>query len=173
MKENSKDMILIGKIVTAVGIKGEIKIYSYAQDPSRFEQLDTLYLGKAQEPRDILSVRYKGNTPILLLEGVADRNQAEALRETPVYMDAADLPPLEEGEFYVRDLVGFQVVTEEGLLLGTLRDIYTDTPQRLYVVDPQEGSGEILIPGVDAFILDRNAQTRTITVRLPEGLLDL
>jgi len=209
-----KDPVLIGQIVSAVGIKGEVKIYSYAESPERFSELESLYLGEkgskglsgdrkgsGAEPTAcadfavyrILSVRYKGQTPILSLEGITDRNAAEALQFRYVYMDAEDLPGLPEGEYYVRDLVGLPVVTEDGRELGALKDIQTETPQKLYVIAvpagtdgasaqedgvsaPKGGASapkEILLPGVPEFILDKDPAKGRILVRLPEGLLEL
>ena len=195
-----KDPVLIGQIVSAVGIKGEVKIYSYAESPDRFSELESLYLGdkgskglsgdrkgSGAEPTAcadfavyrILSVRYKGQTPILSLEGVTDRNAAEALQFRYVYMDAEDLPGLPEGEYYVRDLVGLPVVTEDGRELGVLKDIQTETPQKLYVIAVPAGTDgasapkEILLPGVPEFILEKDPAKGRILVRLPEGLLEL
>lgn len=187
------DRILIGQIVGAIGLKGEVKVQSYAEDPSRFSSLAALFVGtrpggtlgrdvrgrsedlpagEELTPFAVTGVRYKGQTPIVTLEGVTDRMTAEAMQFCYVYMDAQELPPLAEGEYYVRDLLGLAVVTEEGDVVGTLKEIRTETPQKLYVVE-REGRGDVYIPGVDAFILSCSKEEGRITVRLPEGLLDL
>ena len=191
-----KDLILLGQITGVVGLKGELKIYSYAQDPSRFGMLKMLYVAKKAagslgtdkrgagkagagqeqpsmddvEAHTVLGARLKGTIPIVRLSGVDDRDAAESLRLHYVYMDAAELPPLPEGEYYVRELLGAAVVTEDGEKIGTLTDIRTDTPQRLYEV-ALPGGRTCLIPGVPACILSKSPEQ--ITVRVPEGLLDL
>lgn len=193
-----KDLILIGQITGPQGLHGEVKIYSYAQEPERFCHLNDLYVAKKAasslgtgkggvkrlSPREespfpedvtqhaVKSARVKGAMPIVQLADITDRTAAEALRLRYVYMDAAELPPLPEGEYYVRDLLGADVVTEEGETIGMLADIRTDTPQRLYEVQREDGT-RFLIPGVPAFILSRSIDPKRIVVRIPEGLLEL
>ena len=192
------DLILIGQITGPQGLHGEVKIYSYAQEPERFQAIKNLYVAnkaasslgtgkggvKQLSPREesplaedvtvhaVKRAWIKGAVPVVQLADVTDRTQAEALRLRYVYMDAAELPPLPEGEYYVRDLLGAEVVTEDGTVIGTLADIRTDTPQRLYEVARGDGK-DCLIPGVPAFILSRSADPKRIVVRLPEGLLEL
>lgn len=188
---------MIGQITGAVGLKGELRIYSYTQEPSRWQNLAMLYVanraadalgadkgGRADtaaeeipemdevSARRVEHVRYKGEIPIVKLSEIGDRTAAESLRFHYVYMDAAELPRLPEGEYYVRELLGADVVTEDGALLGILTDIRTDTPQKLYQV-ALTGGGECLIPGVPAFILSRSKEEKRIVVRIPEGLLSL
>ena len=91
--------IRIGKIVNAHGIKGEVKLISYSDDPDRFEMLESIIVkGPAGDRADAVSeyfiedVRYKAGSIILKLEGVDDRNAAEAMKGSFVYMDEEDLP---------------------------------------------------------------------------------
>ena len=187
-----QEFICIGQIVNAVGLKGEVKIYSYAASDELFQTIDGLYLGgkpkgalkpdvrgkEAAVPaadltwQDIESVRYKGITPILKLSGLPDRTAAEGCQFRYVYIRTSQLPKLPEGEYYVHELTGLSVHEEDGTLLGTLEDIRTDTPQKLYVIRRTTGE-ELLLPGVPAFIRDQDPEEGRITVRLPEGLLDL
>ena len=185
------NMIRIGKIVNAQGLKGEVKLLNWSDDPERFEYLDTIYVSDGAAgvaAYGIESVRYTSGSVILKLEGVEDRNAAEALKEKEVFMDEADLPELEEGEYYVRDIVGSLVfaLDEDGSerYLGRLKDVRTNTAQDLYVVeryeedaDPWDESaktgGELMIPGVEEFILNVDPEEKRITVKLPEGLEEL
>ncbi|MCI2062888.1 MAG: ribosome maturation factor RimM [Eubacteriaceae bacterium] len=164
------EKIKIGKVASAVGMKGEIKILSYSDDEERFEKLDRIYIGDKQY--EIESVRYKGNMPIIKAAGIDDRNASEAAAGRSVFMDESDLEELGEDEHYVRDIIGAQVVTEEGCVLGTLKDITNHAGQDLYEVEKPDG-GILLIPGVPAFILDIDEENMKITVRLIEGLADL
>lgn len=175
--------IRIGKIVNAHGIRGEVKVISYSDDPDRFEMLETIMVKDAKDAKKgaaeyyIEDVRYKAGSVILKLEGVDDRNAAEALKECFVYMDEDDLPELEEGQFYVRDIAGFDVVSEDGRKIGVLKDVRTNTAQDLYIVSRKDDEGrdasDLMIPGVDEFILDIDTAEGAITVRLPEGLEDI
>ena len=173
--------IKIGKIVNAHGIKGEVKIISYSDDPGRFEMLESILVGGSVSEDlteyYIEDVRYKAGSVLLKLEGVDDRNAAEAMKEKFVFMDEDDLPELEDGQYYVRDIVGFDVVDEEGRKLGELKDVQTNTAQDLYIVSRKDADGkkaaDLLIPGVDKFILDVDTDGRKITVKLPEGLEEI
>ena len=175
--------IRIGKIVNAHGIKGEVKLISYSDDPDRFEMLESIIVkGPAGDRADAVSeyfiedVRYKAGSIILKLEGIDDRNAAEAMKGSFVYMDEEDLPELEEGQFYVRDIAGSDVLLEDGRKLGTLKDVRTNTAQDLYIVSRAEedpGRSDLMIPSVDEFIISVDPEAKRIVVRLPEGLEEI
>lgn len=167
------DKIVIGKIVNVVGLKGEVKVYSYAEEPDRFERLEKIFLGTEEKNTEyaVTKVRYKGDMVILTLDGVTDRNAAEALKGLMVLMDEADLEELPEGVYYIKDLIGMKVVSDSGVELGTLKDINTNTAQRVYEV-ARPGKPDILIPGVDEFILDTDMDNRVVTVKVIEGLYE-
>lgn len=176
------EKIKIGKITSRVGLKGEVKIVSFSDDPMRFEMLDHVFVSdKDGRMKDsvIEGLRYKGTQIILKIEGIDDRNASEAARGCELFMDEADLPELEEGQFYVRDMVGSDVVLEDGTLIGTLKDVLTNTAQDVYVVKRSDGPGgeksknDLLIPGVPQFILEVDIDAKKIVVRLPEGLMEL
>lgn len=173
MQENrhweTMEKIHIGKIVNAVALKGEVKVYTYS-DPARYEEISEIYV--ENEPHKIQNVRFQGNTVILKLAGIDDRNAAEACKNKDIYITEDELPELPEDTYYIRDLIGMDVVSEDGKVSGTLSDIITGTAQDLYEVKLENGK-ELLIPGVGEFILDININERKITVKLPEGLLEL
>ena len=91
-------------------------------------------------------------------------------------MDEEDLPELEEGQFYVRDIAGSDVLLEDGRKLGILKDVRTNTAQDLYIVSRAEddpGKSDLMIPGVDEFIISVDPEAKRIVVRLPEGLEEI
>ena len=163
------EKIQVGKIVNAVALKGEVKVYPYSE-PSRFEELDKLYI--ENKPYDIQNVRFQGTTVIIKLKGIEDRNAAEAQKDKYVYITEEQLPELPEDEYYIRDLVGMTVETVDGEYIGVLNDVIQNTAQDVYEVKGDNGK-MVLIPGVAAFIIDISMDTRKISVSLPEGLLDL
>lgn len=169
IRDNMKK-IKIGKVVNAAGMKGEIKIVSYSDDPERFDKLGKLYLGDV--PREIEGVRYKGATPIVKLAGIDDRDDSEEAVGKDVFMDEEDLDELPDGVHYVRDIKGSEVVTADGETVGKLKDVTNTSGQDLFQVETPDGR-EILIPGVPEFILDINAEEKRITVKLIEGLMEL
>ena len=164
------ETILIGTITSAVGLKGEAKVYNYSASVARYEETPQIYVG--DELMDVISVRQQKNMVVLRLSGFTDRDAAERARGREIFVTEADLPELPEGQFYVRDLIGMQVVTEEGEDLGVVTDVIQNTAQDLFEVELPEGR-KVLIPKVDAFVRSIDGETRTVTVRLQEGLLDL
>lgn len=191
------EKIKIGKIVNAVGLKGEVKVYSYAGENDRFEKLDRIIAGGSQsgsgqsgssqsggakradckKPQsdmefEIEKVRYQKNMVILKLRGVDDRNQAEALKDMDVFITEDDLEELPDDTFYVRDLIGCQVVDiNDGKKLGVVSDLIQNSAQDIYQIDLAEG-GQTLIPAVEQFIKNVDIENKTITVSLIPGLID-
>ena len=168
------EKIRIAKIVNAVGLKGEVKVYNYSDVRERFEELDEIIIsGKDHESvRRILNVRYQGNMVILSLEGIDDRNKAEAVKNFDIYITEADLRELPEDTFYVRDLIGMKV-TDEGVYgdIGTIKDVLQNTSQDIYVVRTEDGR-DILIPAVKDFIKSVDTENGVITTTLIPGFID-
>ncbi|MCC2864537.1 ribosome maturation factor RimM [Anaerovorax odorimutans] len=164
------EKIIIGKIVNAVGLKGEVKVYCYTDRKERFEELERVYV--EDTPYPIANVRYQANVAILRLEGIDDRNQAEAQKGKNVSILESDLERLPEDTYYVRDLLGIAVADEEGRVLGSLSDVVQSSAQDLYEIKLESGK-KILLPAVRKFVLSVDMENRTMNVKLPEGLLDL
>lgn len=164
------EKIKIGKIVNTVGLKGEVKVYNYSDSIEIYETIESIYL--EDRLTVIENVRAQKNMVILKLEGADDRNAAEALRGKELYITEDDLPELPEGQYYVRDLIGMSVTEEDGNLLGHVTDVLQNTAQDIFEVESENGK-KLLIPKVDQFVLDIDAEKREITIRLIEGMLDL
>ena len=164
------EKIKIGKIVNTVGLKGEVKVYNYSDSIEIYETIESIYV--EDRLTVIENVRAQKNMVILKLEGADDRNAAEALRGKDLYITEDDLPELPEGQYYVRDLIGMSVTEEDGNLLGHVTDVLQNTAQDIFAVESENGK-KLLIPKVDQFVLDIDAEKREITVRLIEGMLDL
>lgn len=164
------EKILIGKITSAVGLKGEVKVYNYSDSPDIYETTPAIYVGDTL--RGVERVRQQKNMLVLKLEGIDTREDAEAQRDRELFITEEDLPELPEGEFYVRELIGMQVAEESGAPVGEVTDVIQNTAQDLLQVRTPEGKS-VLIPKVDVFVLDIDKASRRITVRLQEGLMDL
>lgn len=164
------EKILIGKITSAVGLKGEVKVYNYSDSVEIYENTPEIFVD--DERMKVLGVRTQKNMVILRLAGIVDRNAAEKARGREIFVTEEDLPELPEGEYYVRDLIGMTVVTTDGETLGEVSDVIQNTAQDLFEVRMDSGR-KVLIPRVDAFVKDIDAQQRRICVQLQEGLLDL
>lgn len=164
------EKIKIGKIVNVVGLKGELKLYNYSDRQDRYEDLESIYIG--DESFNIEKIRYQKDMIIIKVFGIDDRNAAEALKNKFVFISEADLDELAEGQHYIKDLIGLEVVSQSGEKIGILKNIQTETAQELYCI-MTEAEKMIYIPGVKEFILDIDEKVGKITVKLPEGLLEL
>ena len=176
------EKIKIGKIVNAVALRGEVKVYHYSDYKERFEELEEILVERnaakkhAMESYEIEGVRYQKDMAILKLKGVNDRNAAEALKDCDVYITEADLRELPEDTFYIRDLIGCRVVNRSGNTeneeeIGVITDVLQNTAQDIYQVKTKEGK-EVLIPAVGEFIKEINIDEKTVIVSLIPGFMD-
>lgn len=174
--------IKIGKIVNAVALRGEVKVYHYSDYKERFEELDEILVERngakrhAMERYSIEGVRYQKDMAILKLKGVNDRNAAEALKDCDVYITEADLRELPEDTFYVRDLIGCRVInegseSETAEEIGTITDVLQNSAQDIYQIKTKSGK-EVLIPAVGEFVKEINIGEKTVKVSLIPGFLD-
>lgn len=164
------EKIKIGKIVNAVGLKGEVKVYNYSDSEEVYERTPEIYAG--DKLLQVQNVRMQKNMVILKLSGIDDRNAAEAAKRTELFITEADLPELPEGQFYIRDLIGMEVEEQGGSFHGVVTDVLQNTAQDIFEVKRDDGK-TVLIPKVDAFVQKIDGKERLITVTLIEGLTDL
>ena len=143
------EYVQIGKIVKPQGIRGEVKLRAMTEDMTRFSRLETVYLKQkgAYVPRRVLGGRSYDGFAFLKLEGVTDRDQAEALRGCEVYVDRAHAIELGEDENFVCELVGLQAQDSHGEVIGRLRDVLKPNAVcDVYVFDTPRG--EMMIPAL-------------------------
>ncbi len=167
------EKILIGKVVNVVGIKGEVKIYNYST-PDRFEHLEHVYLEKKNNLTEykIQKARHTGNTSVVLLEGINDRNQAEFLVNSAVYIMEEDLEELPEGIYYIRDLIGCKVIDlETGVEIGVITNVDQSSAQDNYEIKLANGK-LTLIPAVKEFIKEIDIKSKQVKVKLIPGFID-
>lgn len=153
-----------GQIVNTHGIHGEVRIVPWADSPDFLCQFSTLYVdGRALE---VTASRVHKGSVIARLQGVDTVEAAMTLKGKTVQLCRADAK-LPEGAFFLADIIGLDVVDENGSKLGTLREVLSPSVQQIYVV---EGQREIMIPAVPEFILETNIEAGYIRVRLIEGM---
>ena len=143
------DYIQIGEIVRPQGIRGEVKLRAMCSDAAYYAKLESVYLreGDSYAPRRVLRGRCQGGFAVLLLEGVEDRNAAEALRGRGVYVDRAHAMELGEDENLICDLIGLRAEDTQGKPIGTLRDVLRPNAVcDVYVFDTPRG--EMMIPAL-------------------------
>ena len=172
MDKNS-ELILIGEIVSAVGIKGEVKVKSYSSGPDRFQRLDDSRLEKSAgvfDVKNIASAGIKGNMATIKFSDIQDRNAAESLVGAKLYIEESQLEELPEDTYYVRDLIGLRVLDQEDNPVGEIKDVLQNGPQDIYVIKLSEGK-EAMVPAVKEFIKEIDINSKLIRINFIEGML--
>lgn len=166
------DYFQIGKIVNTVGVMGELKIFPTTDDIKRFELLKTIsiMLGGSLIEMTVKNVRFHRNLVMMKLEGINDVMSADALRGGVIVVERADALPLAESEYYLKDLLGISVNTEDGEYLGILHDVIFTGANDVYVIKNDGNNKDLLIPAISECILSVNIKERQMIVRLLEGL---
>ena len=161
----------IGQIVNTFGIKGMIKIKPFTDDIKRFEKLQTIYIKNNQKEKEyeIEEIKYHKNMVLMKLKGINTIEEAEHLRQSYLLVDRQKEEPLEEGVYYIVDLLGLEVYTDKGELLGKVEDIFNTGSNDIYVVKNELGK-RILLPGIDEVLKDIDLEKGKITVHLIKGL---
>ena len=167
-----KERLEVGQIVNTFGIKGFVKIYPYVDDISRFDNLKKVYIKskKVDEELQIEEVKYHKNMVLVKFKGIETVENAEKLRNSYVEIDRADAIPLEEGQYFIADLLGLDVFLDTGEKLGVLEDIYNTGSSDIYVVKNELGK-QFLLPYIDDVIKQINLDEGKITVHIIEGLI--
>lgn len=161
----------VGQIVNTFGIKGEVKVTPFTDDINRFDSLEKVYVKTKKEEKlyNIENVRYHKNMVLLKLENVNSMEDAEMLRNAFLEIDREEAIPLEEGTYFIADLIGLDVYTEEQEFLGKVEDIYNTGSNDIYVVKNELGK-QILLPGIDDVIKEVKLEDRIIVHLIP-GLI--
>ena len=162
----------VGQIVNTFGIKGFVKVKPWVNDIERFDDLKKVYVKMKKETQklEIEEVKYHKDMVLIKFKGIETVEQAEMLRNCYLEIDREDAVPLEEGTYYIVDLLESEVYTDEGEYLGKLEDIYNSGAKDIYVVKNELGK-TILLPGIPEVIKEVNLEEKKITVHLLKGLV--
>ena len=171
--EKSGDLVLLGKITKPHGIRGEIKVYPFSGEPENLLHYSRVLIAANEDtdlvPYRVERARVQKNSVLLQLENCSTRNDAEELVDCRLYVYEDELPEPDQDEFYLRDLEGKRIVTEQGQVIGRVTGILTGAGQDLVRV--KDGTQEYLIPLIPEFLvtIDENE----VRVSLPPGLLEI
>ena len=167
----------LGYVVGAHALKGELRVRWLGDGPDNLLSAEGLWLGESRTDSEALFYMVRGvgsgrNGEVRVkLEGVDDRTAAEALRGRVVLVDSSQLAPLEEGEFYWHELIGFRVETLEGEEVGAVVEIWDTGAHDLLVVQPRSGSRK-LIPTAREIMKEVHADQSRIVIDALPGLID-
>ena len=162
----------IGQIVNTFGIKGFVKVNPWVNDVTRFDDLEKVYIKIRKELKEveIEKVKYHKNQVLIKFKGIDTIEQAEILRNAILEIDREHAIPLEEGEYFIADLLESEVISDKGEKLGILEDIYNTGSNDIYAVKNELGKS-ILLPGIPEVIKEVDLENKKIIVHLLEGLV--
>ncbi len=163
----------VGKIVNTHGVRGEVKMMPLTDDPSRFDDLEWVFVDyKGTMTRyDIQSVKYFKGMVIIKFAGIDDPETAAALKGCYALVDRENAVRLPEGTYFICDIIGCSVYDENGRLLGQVRDVLQTGSNDVYVVRNDSGR-EVLIPALRSVVRNVQPEQKRIDVIIPKGLLD-
>ncbi|MDO4296288.1 MAG: ribosome maturation factor RimM [bacterium] len=168
-----EEFLRVGVISSTHGIRGEVKVYPTTDDIARFQDLKEVWLDTKREKQllHVTGVKFFKNMAILRFKEFSDINEIEKYKGCDLLVDRAHAVKLEEGEYFIADLLGLAVVTEDGEAFGTLEDVMQTGANDVYVVRTNEGK-EVLLPVIPDCVLDVNLEEKRVTVHIMDGLLD-
>jgi 16S rRNA processing protein RimM len=164
LKLSTDNLQEIGKIAGTHGVRGELRVEPWCDDPAFLAGFHVVYLGG--KPIRVLSARPHKSMVLMMLEGVGTVEAAQALRGTVIYIDRSGVA-LPEGRYFIADLIGLSVLNGEERI-GTLYDVLTAPAHDVYIV--QGGDGDRMIPAVPEFVKEIDIEGGVIRVELIEGM---
>ncbi len=162
----------IGQIVNTFGIKGIVKVNPFTDDISQFEKLKSILVDKKSKllEMQIEEVKYSKNQILLKLKGVDTIEEAEKYRNCYLKLPREKAKKLPPNTYFIADLIGLKVYTDEGNLLGILEDIYNSGASDIYVVKDELGK-QILLPAIKDVIKQIDLEEEKVIVHLIKGLV--
>lgn len=168
MTQSSPLFFTIGKVTRAHGILGEVKVQLAPEYAGALDGVWRVYLNDETQPRRVRGKREHQGALLLKLEGVATRNDAEALRGATLAIRLEDLPRLPAGAYYSHQLIGLRVQREGGEPIGTLSEVLATGSNDVYVV--KTASGELLLPALESVVRTIDLEAGVMIVVVPDGL---
>ncbi len=169
--------LVLARIMRPHGVRGDLSVKIITDFPERMGDLDVVYLGKdANDPRHLTEQhvtwarRAKNDQWLLHFEGIEDREAADIFRSQYILVSLADAVPLEEDEVYLFQVMGLEVHTTEGQILGRVTDVIETGANDVYVIHG-DIYGEVLIPAIDSVVLKIDVETGIMLIQVPAGLL--
>jgi 16S rRNA processing protein RimM len=169
--EDEPVFVVIGKFRKPHGIRGEISMTVLTDDPELIVPGLVLYAGNRYQPYTVKAVRWHGGDLLVSLEELPDRTAVEIFRNVMVYMKGEDAPELPDGEYYLHQLIGLEVVTDQGQKLGRIKEMLFTGANDVILVETPAGK-ELLLPVIDQVVLEIDPPQGFVLVHLIPGLLD-
>lgn len=165
-------MFQVGVISSTHGVRGEVKVYPTTDDVKRFKKLKEIILdtGREKKTLEIESVKFFKQFAILKFKGMDNINDIEKYKGKSLFVDREHAVKLRKDEYFIADMIGMQVVTDEGEDFGTLKEVIETGANDVYIIDTKE-HGEVLIPAIKQCILNVDVEKGIMQIHLMEGLV--
>ena len=166
-----EEFLQVGVISSTHGIRGEVKVFPTTDDPARFKKVKNVLLdtGRERLELEVQSVKFFKQFVIVKFRGIDNINDIEKYKGKSLLVPREDAVELGEDEYYIADLMGMEVFTEEGRF-GVLKDVMETGANEVYIIDSDE-HGEVLVPAIHDCILDVNIEEKVMKIRLLDGLV--
>jgi 16S rRNA processing protein RimM len=151
------------------GVHGEIIMDLHTDFPERLRKGRKLFVGEDHKSMSVEDIRPHGKGKLIKFKTIDTPEDAGQFRNQWVYAAMKDLPPLAEGQHYQHELLGINVVDENGNPLGELKEIMETGANDVYVVKDESGK-ELLLPNIPSVVLDLDFDRRIMKVHLLDGL---
>lgn len=164
------DLLKVGVITSTHGLRGEVKVFPTTDDAQRFKKLKEVILdaGGKRCSLEIAGVRFFKQQVIVKFKGIDNINDVENYKGKSLYVTRDKAVRLEKDEYFIGDMLGMEVVSDEGEALGILKSVMETGANDVYVVEGSEK--ELLLPAIKQCILDVDIRQRKMTVHLMKGL---
>lgn len=166
-----EELLQVGVITTTHGVRGEVKVFPTTDDPARFKKLKDVILdnGKVKKDLEIEIVKFFKNMVILKFKGLDNINDVERFRQAKLLVTRENAVELEEDEYFIADLIGINVTSDEGEELGIIKDVLQTGANDVYVI-AKENTPDLLVPAIHDCVLAVDVEAQTMTVHLLDGL---
>ena len=159
-----EDLLQVGVITQPHGVRGEVKVFPTTDDVKRFKKLKKVLLDTGKEKIELEVQSTKSFKQFVIL------NEIEKYRRCPLLVTREDAVKLEENEYFIADMIGMEVFTEDGSSFGILKDVIETGANDVYVID-SHAHEEVLIPAIKECILDVDVESQKMTIHLMDGLV--
>ena len=167
-----EQLLQVGVISSTHGIRGEVKVFPTTDDVKRFKKLKKVILDTGREhlPLEVESVKFFKQFAIVKFKGIDNINDIEKYKGKSLLVDRENAVKLRKDEYFIADMIGLQVYTEDGEAFGVLKDVLETGANDVYIIDSSK-HGEVLVPAIKQCILDVDIEGQKMTIHLMEGLV--
>ncbi len=168
-----EELLQVGVISSTHGIRGEVKVFPTTDDVNRFKKLKTVLVdtGKEHISLEVEQVKFFKQFAILKFKGIDNINDVLKYKSKSLYVTREHAVKLKKDEYFIADMIGMQVVTEDGSLFGTLKHVMQTGANDVYEIQSSE-FGDVLVPAIKDCILDVDIEGRIMKIHLMDGLIE-